>query len=145
MPKQKTRPQPTISNETVAPDATPAQRGRQGRDKNAIASFDPTEHGYTVTVVPAREESAAAKRGLMTMREAADFLMEDESAIEEILTAAAVPLVHEDGQIYVARRDLRIYRDRDTAARRERLHELTRRSIAAGLDDVDYSRLSDQP
>jgi len=53
--------------------------------------------------------------------------------------------VHEDGHTYVACRDLRIYRDRDIAARREHLHELTRRSIAAGLDDVDYSRLSDQP
>ncbi len=143
MPKQKTRPQ-TIINQTDAPDATPAQRGRKRRDENVIASFDPTEHGYTVTLVPAREESAAAKRGLMTMGEAADFLMEDESTIEEILTAAAVPLMHEDGQTYVARRDLRVYRDRDTAARREHLRELTRRSIAVGLDDVDYSRLSDQ-
>jgi len=144
MPKQKTRPQ-TISNETDAPDATPTQRGREGRDENVIAAFNPTEHGYTVTVMPAREESAVAKRGLMTMREVADFLMEDESEIEEILTAAAVPLVHEDRQTYVARRDLRIYRDRDTAARREHLRTLTRRSIAAGLDDIDYSRLSDQP
>jgi hypothetical protein len=144
MPKQKTRPQPTI-NETDAPDATSAQRGREGRDENVIASFDRTEHGYTVTVVSARAESGAAKHGLMTMREAADFLMEDEGAIEEILVAAAVPLVHEEGQTYVARRDLRVYRDRDTAARREHLRTLTRRSIAAGLDDVDYSRLSDQP
>lgn len=143
MPKQKTRPQPAI-NETDAPDATPMQRGCEGREKNVIASFDPTEHDYTVTVMSARDESEAAKRGLMTMQAAADFLMEDESAVEEILTAASIPLVREDGHIYVARRDLRAYRDRDTAERREYLRALTRRSIEAGLDDVDYSRLSDQ-
>ncbi len=81
MPKQKTHPQ-AIINETNAPDATSAQRGRKGRDENVIAAFDPIEHGYTVMVVPAREESEAAKRGLMTIREAADFLIEDESAID---------------------------------------------------------------
>lgn len=150
MPKQKTRPSP-IFNETDASGAPPPQRGHKGRTKETVASFDPTEHGYTVATISTRDESEAARRGLMTMREAADFLMEDESAVEGILTAAAVPLVHEDGITYVARRDLRVYRDRDTAERREHLRELTRRSIAAGrakrpgYDRTDNTDAAERP
>lgn len=143
MPKQKTRPTPRM-NETDAPDAALVRRGREERGEGVVAALDPTERGHTVTVISDCDESEGAKRSLMTMREAADFLMEDEDAVEGLLAAAAVPLAREDGHVYVARRDLRVYRDRDTAARRGHLRELTRQSIEAGLDDVDHSRLADQ-
>lgn len=85
------------------------------------------------------------ERGLADMREAADFLMEDAEAVERVLTAAGVPLVHADAGAFVRRHDLRQFRARDQAEQRERLRELTRMSIAMGLDDVDYSSLSSDP
>jgi len=43
----------------------------------------------------------------------------------------------------VAQRDLEDYRARDRAARCDGVREITRLSIAAGLDDLDYAPLSD--
>lgn len=137
MPKQRARSRPTVIE-----TGTPAE---SRRDENVIIPYDPTEDGYVVAVISSRDDSEAAKHGLMTMREAADFLMEDEGTVEALLAAADVPVVYENGLPYVARRELRIFRDRDIGERRQHLRELTRRSIEAGLDDVDYSRLSDQP
>lgn len=137
MSKQKTHFRPTV-NEMDTPDAT-------ARDDNHITPADPIANGHVVGVISKRADSETTEHGFMTMREAADFLMEDEGAVENLLAAADVPLIHEDGRTYVARRELRIFRDRDTAERRKHLHELTQRSIEAGLDDVDYSRLADQP
>jgi hypothetical protein len=75
------------------------------------------------------------------MQEAADFLMEDVDAVADLLVHAGVPLVRESGATYVSRRDLADYRERDRAARREGVREITRRSITAGLDDLDYAPL----
>ena len=69
--------------------------------------------------------------------------MEDVDAVEELLVHAGVPLVRESGATYVARRDLVDYRARDHAARRAGVRAITRRSIEAGLDDLDYAPLDD--
>ncbi len=92
-----------------------------------------------------REETEAPPEGFADMREAADFLMEDADAVARILVAAGVPLVGAGGDVRVARGDLRRYRERDRAARRQGLRALTRLSIAMGLDDVDYSSLYADP
>jgi len=77
------------------------------------------------------------------MQAAADFLMEDVDAVADLLAAAGVPLAREGGVTSVARRDLEDYRIRDRAARCDGVREITRLSIAAGLDDLDYAPLSD--
>jgi len=53
------------------------------------------------------------------------------------------PLTREGGVTSVAQRDLEDYRARDRAARCDGVREITRLSIAAGLDDLDYAPLSD--
>jgi len=95
------------------------------------------------TTRSARNGCGAEARHRLSMQEAADFLMEDVDAVAALLTAAGVPLMHEGDATSVARRDLEEYRARDRAARREGTREITRLSIAAGLDDLDYAPLSD--
>ncbi len=102
-------------------------------------------NGYHVAGAAPREETEAPPEGFTDLREAADFLMEDEDAVARILVAAGVPLVGAGGDVRVARGDLRRYRERDRAARRQGLRALTRLSIAMGLDDVDYSSLYADP
>ncbi len=82
-------------------------------------------------------------RDRLSMQEAADFLMEDVDAVADLLAHAGIPLTHQGDAIYVARRDLEEYRECDRAARRDGVREITRLSIAAGLDDLDYTPLSD--
>ncbi len=84
-----------------------------------------------------------ATRDRLSMQEAADFLMADVDAVAGLLTAAGVPLAREGGATSVARRDLEEYRARDRVARRDGVREITRLSIAAGLDDLDYVPLSE--
>ena len=93
------------------------------------------------TTPPDRNGPGSAVRDRMSMQEAADFLMEDVDAVADILAHAGVPLARAGNTIYVARRDLEDYRERDRAARRDGVREITRRSIAAGLDDLDYAPL----
>lgn len=85
--------------------------------------------------------AGAAARDRADMHEAADFLMEDEGVVETLLADGGVPLVHEGGDTYVLRHDLRSYRERERVRRRAGMREITRLSIAAGLDDVDYSAI----
>jgi len=91
----------------------------------------------------ARNGRRSATRDRLSMQEAADFLMEDVDAVADLLAAARVPLAREGGATSVARRDLEDYRARDRVARREGVREITRLSIAAGLDDLDYAPLSE--
>lgn len=91
-----------------------------------------------LTVAP---ENDAATHDLADMREAADFLMVDEEAVAAILAAAGVPLIRRGEDTYASRRDLLTYREREIARRRAGMREITRLSIAAGLDDADYSAL----
>jgi hypothetical protein len=98
------------------------------------------------TTPPGPNGGGVAARDRLSMQEAADFLMEDVDAVADLLVHAGVPLVRESGATYVSRRDLADYRERDRAARREGVREITRRSIAAGLDDLDYAPLyEDRP
>ena len=76
---------------------------------------------------------------LVDMREAADVLMEDEGEVAGLLAAANVPLVREAGEVFVAHRDLLAFRDREIDLRREGVREITRLSIAAGLDEVSIA------
>lgn len=117
MPKQKSRTQPIP------------------RDAHQDAPRD-----EEISPPSEREQSA---RGRADMREAADFLMEDEESVADILARAGVPVMREDAVAYVSRRDLRQYRERVLAARRAGVREITRLSIEAGLDDLDYARLHD--
>jgi len=84
-----------------------------------------------------------ATRDRLSMQEAADFLMEDVDAVAGLLADAGVPLTREGDATSVARRDLEEYRERDRAARRDGVRKITRLSIAAGLDDLDYAPLSE--
>jgi len=84
-----------------------------------------------------------AARDRLSMQAAADFLMEDVDAVAGLLADAGVPLTRQGDAIYVARRNLEEYRERDRVARRDGVREITRLSIAAGLDDLDYTPLSD--
>ncbi len=100
--------------------------------------------------VPPAETTPSARTGRrsatcdrVSMQEAADFLMEDVDAVADLLAAAGVPLAREGEATYVARRGLEDYRARDRAARRDGVREITRLSIDAGLDDLDYTPLSD--
>ncbi len=100
--------------------------------------------------VPPAETTPSARNGRrfatcdrVSMQEAADFLMEDVDTVADLLAAAGVPLARAGGVTSVARRDLEDYRARDRAARRDGVREITRLSIAAGLDDLDYTPLSD--
>ncbi len=95
------------------------------------------------TTPPGRNGRRSATRDRLSMQEAADFLMEDVDAVAALLAAAGVPLMHEGDATSVARRDLEGYRARDRAARRDGVREITRLSIAAGLDDLDYAPLSE--
>lgn len=95
------------------------------------------------TTPSGRNGCGAEARDRLSMQEAADFLMEDVDAVADLLAAAGVPLTREGGATSVARRDLEGYRARDRAAQREGVREITRLSIAAGLDDLDYAPLSD--
>lgn len=95
---------------------------------------------------PHRNGRRSAARDRMSMQEAADFLMEDVDAVADLLAHAGVPLTRERGATYVARHDLEDYRARDHAARRAGVREITRLSIEAGLDDLDYASLyEDRP
>ncbi len=95
------------------------------------------------TTPPGRNGRRSATRDRLSMQEAADFLMEDVDAVADLLADAGVPLTRQGNTIYVARRDLEDYRARDRVARREGVREITRLSIAAGLDDLDYAPLSE--
>jgi len=95
------------------------------------------------TTPSARNGRRSATRDRLSMQEAADFLMEDVDTVADLLAAAGVPLAREGGVTSVARRDLEDYRIRDRRARRDGVREITRLSIAAGLDDLDYTPLSD--
>ena len=95
------------------------------------------------TIPPDRNDRRAATGNRLSMREAADFLMEDVDTVAGLLADAGVPLMHEGDATSVARRDLAGYRARDRAARRDGVREITRLSIAAGLDDLDYAPLSE--
>jgi len=98
------------------------------------------------TTLSARSGRRSATRDRLSMQEAADFLMEDVDAVAALLAAAGVPLTREGGATSVARRDLEDYRARDRAARRDGVREITHLSIAAGLDDLDYTPLyEDRP
>jgi len=90
-----------------------------------------------------RNGRRSVARDRLSMQEAADFLMEDVDAVADLLAAAGVPFTRQGDTIYVARRDLEEYRARDRAARRDGVREITRLSIAAGLDALDYAPLSD--
>jgi len=89
----------------------------------------------------AHNEMNTAIPDLADMREAADTLLEDESTVEAILANANVPLIREGGDMYVQRHDLRAYRERALTRRQAGMGEITRLSIAAGLDDVDFSTI----
>ena len=95
------------------------------------------------TTTPGRNGRRSVARDRLSMQEAADFLMEDVDAVADLLADAGVPLTRQGNTIYVARRDLEDYRARDRVARREGVREITRLSIAAGLDDLDYAPLSE--
>jgi len=95
------------------------------------------------TTPSGRTGRRSATRDHMSMQEAADFLMEDVDTVADLLADAGVPLAREGGVTYVARRDLEDYRARDRATRRDGVREITRLSIAAGLDDLDDAPLSD--
>ncbi len=95
------------------------------------------------TTPSGRTGRRSAARDRLSMQEAADFLMADGDAVAGLLAAAGIPLTREGGATYVARRDLEKYRTRDRAARRDGVREITRLSIAAGLDDLEYAPLSD--
>jgi hypothetical protein len=98
------------------------------------------------TTPPGRTGPGSAARDRMSMQEAADFLMEDVDMVTDLLARAGVPLTRGGDTIYVARHDLAEYRERDHAARRAGVREITRRSIEAGLDDLDYAPLyEDRP
>jgi len=98
------------------------------------------------TTPPGPNGGGVAARDRMSMQEAADFLMEDVDTVADLLARASVPLAHASGATYVARRDLEDYRERDRAARRAGAREITRLSIAAGLDDLNYAPLyEDRP
>lgn len=93
-----------------------------------------------------RNGRRSAARDRMSMQEAANFLMADVDAVADLLAAAGVPLAREGDATFVARQDLEDYRAREHAARREGVREITRLSIAAGLDDLDYAPLyKDRP
>jgi len=95
------------------------------------------------TTLSGRTGRRSATRDRLSMQEAADFLMADVDAVAGLLAAAGIPLTRAGGVTSVARRDLEGYRARDRAARRDGVREITRLSIAAGLDDLDYAPLSD--
>ncbi len=95
------------------------------------------------TTPPGRNGRRCAAHDRMSMQAAADFLMADVDAVADLLAHAGVPLAREGGATYVARPDLEDYRTRDRAARREGVREITRLSIDAGLDDLDYAPLSE--
>ncbi len=95
------------------------------------------------TTPPARNGRRSATRDRLSMQAAADFLMEDVDAVAGLLAHAGVPLTREGDATSIARRDLEVYRERDRAARRDGVREITRLSIAAGLDDLDYTPLSE--
>lgn len=78
---------------------------------------------------------------LIDMREAADVLMEDEGDVAALLADGGVSLVRKADASFVSRRDLLAFRAREIAAQRAGVREITRLSIAAGLDDVDDSHL----
>ncbi len=90
-----------------------------------------------------RNGHRSAARNRLSMQEAADFLMADVDAVAGLLADAGIPLTREGGATSVARRDLEGYRARDRAARHTGVREITRLSIAAGLDDLDYAPLSE--
>jgi len=102
-----------------------------------------THASPAATTSPDRNNRRTTARDRLSMQEAADFLMEDVDAVADLLAAAGVPLTREGGATSVARRDLEDYRTRDRATRRDGVREITRRSIAAGLDELDYAPLSD--
>jgi len=95
------------------------------------------------TTPPGHIGRRSATRDRLSMQEAADFLMADVDAVAALLAAAGIPLTREGGVTSVARRDLEDYRTRDRAARREGTREITRLSVDAGLDDLDYAPLSE--
>ncbi len=102
------------------------------------------------TPVPPAETTPSGRNGRrsatcdrLSMQEAAAFLMADVDAVAGLLAAAGIPLTREGGATSVARRDLEDYRARDRAARRDGVRKITRLSIDAGLDDLDYTPLSD--
>ncbi len=95
------------------------------------------------TTPSARNDRRVATRDRLSMQAAADFLMEDVDAVADLLADAGVPLTREGGATSVARRDLEDYRTRDRATRRDGVREITRLSIAAGLDELDSTPLSD--
>ncbi len=98
------------------------------------------------TTPSGRDGRRSATRDHMSMQEAADFLMEDVDTVAGLLADAGVPLTREGGATSVARRDLEDYRARDRAARRDGVRKITRLSIEAGLDDLDYTPLyEDRP
>ncbi len=95
------------------------------------------------TTSPGRTGRRSVASDRLSMQAAADFLMEDVDAVAALFAAAGVPLTREGGATSVARRDLEDYRARDRAVRRDGVREITRLSIAAGLDDLDYAPLSE--
>ncbi len=108
------------------------------KQRTPVSPAETTPPGPNGGRVPARDR--------LSMQEAADFLMEDVDAVEGLLADAGVSLAHASGATYVARRDLEDYRERDHAARRAGVREITRLSIEAGLDDLDYAPLyEDRP
>ena len=106
-----------------------------------MSSRTHTESNATVPGLTVAHEMNGAIRDLADMREAADTLLEDESTVEAILANANVPLIRKARDMYVLRHDLRAYRERALARRQAGVGEITRLSIAAGLDDVDYSAI----
>lgn len=100
------------------------------------AEFQTDTHRLTV-----EREGDTVTSSLADMREAADTLLEDESSIAAVLANANVSLIQKGGDMYVQRHDLHAYRERELARRQAGIGEITRLSIAAGLDDVDYSTI----
>lgn len=80
-----------------------------------------------------------------TLQEAADALNVDEPNVTAILAEAGIPLLRDGDTVSVAREALHIFAERRRAERREQLRALTRASIEAGLDDVDYSSFYRDP
>lgn len=105
-----------------------------------------SDHTHTESGTDARGLTRVPERNAIAhdradMREAADVLMEDEDIVAAILADADVPLICEGEDTRVLWHDLRTYRERERARRRAGVREITRLSIAAGLDDVDYSAI----
>ncbi|GEM_PF-5003277 len=80
-----------------------------------------------------------------TLQEAADALNVDEANVVALFAEAGISLLRDGNTIYVAREALHTFAERRRAERREQLRELTRASIEAGLDDVDYSSFYRDP